>query len=372
VLRTAGGTGIKLSKAATESNEVRRDGMRQRGRHGTQKIALAYNAEMSLGSHDSIIEAIARDTWSSANLTLTQSDFTSLTTGTNTIILASGDPRSLGIRVGDVIDLTSYSVTADDLTNLRVTGLSATTITVAETITANTSADTTCNIIRRGKKLTPYASGGLVKKYFTIEEYEADIDQSTVCQDCVFGGVKFTMQPNGLLLGDITGAGTGQILAEATGSSPYFTSPSATTAAPFSVVDATIRLNGVDLVALTSLDLTVDIGPAGPDTFGSGAIKYAPDVFTGQMAVSMNLTMLRKDLTSCPTSSPRRSIRCTSWRWRTSPSRRISSRSTCRTSPSAAPTRRRCPSRAAAAPRPSASRRRWSASTTPAPATTPP
>jgi hypothetical protein len=297
VLRTAGGTGIKLSKAATESNEVRRDGMRQRGRHGTQKIALAYNAEMSLGSHDAIIEAIARDTWSSADLTLTQSNFTSLTTGTHTIILASGDPRTLGIRVGDVIDLTSYSVTADDLTNLRVTGLSATTITVAETITANTSPDSTCNIIRRGKKLAPYASGGLIKKYFTIEEYEADIDQSQVCQDCVFGGVKFTMQPNGLLLGDITGAGTGQILAEATGASPYFTSPSLTTAAPFSVVDATIRLNGVDLVELTSLDLTVDIQPAGPDTFGSGAQKYSPDIFTGQMAVSMNLTMLRKDLT---------------------------------------------------------------------------
>src|SRR3989304_3666819 len=34
-----------------------------------------------------------------------------------------------------------------------------------------------------------------------------------------------------------------------------------------------------------------------PDVFGSGAIKYPPDVFTGQMAVSMNLTALRKDLT---------------------------------------------------------------------------
>jgi hypothetical protein len=50
-------------------------------------------------------------------------------------------------------------------------------------------------------------------------------------------------------------------------------------------------------VALSSLDLTLDIQPSAPPVFGSGAIKYAPDVFTGPLLVSMNLTMLRKDLT---------------------------------------------------------------------------
>jgi hypothetical protein len=105
----------------------------------------------------------------------------------------------------------------------------------------NASPDTTCSIIRRGKKVTPYASGGLTKRYFTLEQYEADIDQSTTSQDCVFGGIKFSMAPNGLLMADVTGAGVGQISALATGSSPYFTSPTQSTATPFSVVDATIR-----------------------------------------------------------------------------------------------------------------------------------
>jgi hypothetical protein len=296
IIRTAGGAGIKLAKAATESAEVRRDGMRQRGRHGTQKTTSAYTGELSLGSHDDIIEAICRDTFSSADLTLTQSDFTSLTTTANTIVLTSGDPRTLGIRLGDVIELTAFSTTADDLINLRVTGLSATTITVAETITLNATPDTTCNIIRRGKKLIPYASGGLTKRYFTLEEYEADIDQSTVLTDYVWSSIKYSMSPNGLIMADPGGVGTGQISALATGSSPFFTSPSVTTNAPFSVVDATVRMNGIDQVALTSFDITVDIAAAAPDVFGSGAIKYAPDVFTGQMSVSMNLGMLRPDL----------------------------------------------------------------------------
>jgi hypothetical protein len=105
------------------------------------------------------------------------------------------------------------------------------------------------------------------------------------------------MAADGLLMADASGVGTGQISALANGSSPYFTSPVATTDVPFSVVDATIRLAGVDLVELTSFDLTMNIQPTAPKTFGSQSQKYSPDVFTGSLQVGMNLTALRKDLT---------------------------------------------------------------------------
>jgi len=294
-IRTAGGNGAKLAKAAVESNEVRSDGMRQRGRHGTQKTNSDYMAELSIGSHDTLIEAIMRGTWDSTPLVLTEADFTSLTTGANTIVLASGNPITLGLRVHDVIILTEQDTsTTNNSKNLRITGLSATTITVAETLVVNAVADTNITITRPGKRIVNPTT--LVKRYFTLEEYENDIDQSTLLTDFVWGNMKFSMSPNGLIMADPGGIGTGQIEVKATGSSPFFTSPTLTTAAPLSVVDATIRLNGVDMVELTSFDLTVNIGPSAPDVFGSGAIKYAPDVFTGQMAVSMNLSMLRKDL----------------------------------------------------------------------------
>lgn len=294
ILRTAGGNGIKLAKAAIESNEVRNDGMRQRGRHGTQKTNSDYLAELSLGSHDEIIEAIMRGTWDDTPLVLDEGDFTSITTGANSIVLASGDPRTLGIRVGDVVRLTNHSSAANNGKNIRVTGLSSTTITVAETLVVNAVADTDCEITRPGKRLINPAS--LAKRYFTIEEYEQDIDQSTVLTDFVWGSLKFSMGANGLIMADPGGVGTGQISVKDSASSPFFTAPSITTAAPMSVVDATIRFGSRDLVELTSFDISLDIGPSAPDVFGSGGIKYAPDVFTGQLAVSMNLTMLRKDL----------------------------------------------------------------------------
>src|SRR4051812_16536435 len=90
LLRIAGGNGAQVTKAATESVEVRNDGLSTRGRHGSQKAASSYNGELSLGSHDPIVEAIMRSTWDSVALTKTQADFTSLTTGANSIILASG------------------------------------------------------------------------------------------------------------------------------------------------------------------------------------------------------------------------------------------------------------------------------------------
>src|SRR5215831_204883 len=80
VLRIAGGNGLKLAKQAIASTEIRSDGMSTRGRHGTQQLTAAYNAEASLGALDPIIEAVMRGAWDANVLSKTQADFTSLTT----------------------------------------------------------------------------------------------------------------------------------------------------------------------------------------------------------------------------------------------------------------------------------------------------
>jgi hypothetical protein len=117
--------------------------------------------------------------------------------------------------------------------------MSSTKITVAETLIANAAPDTTCSLTRPGKQLINPAT--LLKSYFTLEEYEGDMDQSTTAQDFVWGGLKFSMATNGVIMAAPSGAGVGQVAALATGASPYFTSPVTTTDVPMSVVDATIR-----------------------------------------------------------------------------------------------------------------------------------
>lgn len=296
MLRRSGGTGLELTKAATESNEVRTDGMRIRGRHGTQSVKGDWQAQLGIDTHNAIVEAIMRDTIDASALSLTQTDFTSLAIASNVVTLGAGDPRTLGLRLYDVIRFTNLSAAADNSKNCRITAMTATTFTVVSVdglALTDMGADTTCSITRPKKLIQ---SGTTVKRYFTMEDYFSTIDQSITSQDFVWGSIKFSMATDGIIMADPGGIGTGQISALSTGSSPYFTSPTQTTSLPLAVVDATIRVNGNDVVDLTSFDLTLDIGTTAPKTFGSAAQKYSPDVFSGQMAVTMNLTALTKDL----------------------------------------------------------------------------
>lgn len=294
ILRTAGGNGGKLTKAAIESNAVRADGMRTRGRHGSQKTAGDYVAELSLGSHDQIVEAIMRGTWDNVALSATEADMTSVTTAANAINATAGSFLAKGFKVGDVIRAANLPDAANNGRNLRVTSVSALSLGIAETLTVNNVADTAFTLTRPGKRVIQPPA--LVKRYFTIDEHEVDIDQSTVLTDFVWSSLKISMGSNGLVMFDPGGVGTGRLEALATGASPLLTNPGEPVDAPMSVVDATIRFGGADLVELTSFDINIDIGATAPDVFGSGQIRYSPDVFTGQMGIGINLGMLRKDL----------------------------------------------------------------------------
>lgn len=294
IIRTAGGNGAQLTKASTSSAEIRRDGLSTRGRHGTQKTASAYSTELSLGSHDDIFQALMRGPWDTTALSVSQTEMTSVTIGANSIVAAGGSWLDEGFRAGDVIRATNLADADNNGRNLRLVAVTANTLTTAEDLTANATPDTTFTIARPGKRLINPAV--LTPYYDTIEEHERDIDGSTILRDFVWGNGKFSMGPNGIIMFDPGGVGTGRVDIKTGAEAPFFLNPAASESAPMSVVDATIRFGGNDLVELTSWDLTLDIQPDAPDVFGSGAIKYAPDVFTGALQVSMNLTMLRKDL----------------------------------------------------------------------------
>lgn len=295
IIPQAGGQGGRLSKTPIEDPIIRRDAMQIRGRHGSQRTSGTYNSTIALGQIDPILAAIMRANYSSANLQLTQADFTSLTTGANTIVLASGSPISLGLRVHDVIRITNQATsTANNNKNLRITGLSSTTITVAETLVVNAVADTSCEITRTGRTLINSAAGALVKPYFTIEEHEYDLDQSELFTDCVFNRLRISMAADGVLTTEIGWTGTGQFQALASGSSPHFTSPTEPSNLSMAALEATLRVGTTDIIDLTSFDITIDLQSSAPAV--TGPSKYAPDVFLGTQMISMNLTTLRKDM----------------------------------------------------------------------------
>lgn len=292
IIRQTGGTPAKLTKTAIDSKEVRRDAQHTRGRHGMQATTAGpYGTEVSIGSVDPIYVALLRGVWDT-EITTTQSDFTSLTTGAHTIILTSGNPITLGFRVNDVIQATGLTDAANNSKNLHITGLSATTITVAETLVVNAVADTSCSIIRRGRKVIMPAAGALVNTYFTLDSYEYDIDTSRVLSDCFVKSGKWSMAPNGLVMFEPTFVGTGDWTIETAGSSPLLTSPTLSSGAPLAVLDATLLIGGVVMADLTAFDVTLDTAPVAPAVAAS---KISPTVLPGLNTVTMNLKFLRKD-----------------------------------------------------------------------------
>ncbi|SHJ70118.1 hypothetical protein SAMN05444159_1265 [Bradyrhizobium lablabi] len=291
IIRQTGGTPGKLSKAAIQSKEIRQDAQPVKGRHGMQTaVGGPYTTELSIQSADQIMQAVLRGTWDT-EITATSADFTSITFGANTIIWASGNPITKGFRVNDVIMLPITATATNQNKNFRITAVSATTITVAETLTISGTADTTATIKRRGRKVIMPAAGSLVNRYFTIEEYETDITGSRLFNDCFWKSMKFTMAPNGLIMFEPSWVGTGSFTA--TTGAAVLTTPTLIANPPMAALDATLRLGGVDVADITAFDLTVDNGAVAPQVVGS---KISPTVLPGLNQVTMNLTILQKDM----------------------------------------------------------------------------
>lgn len=276
---------LSMSIEPIGSNENRRDGMKTRGRHGTRNVTGQYTGDLSVGSYDDWIEAVFRGTFSTA-LELDEGDFTSITTTANTIVLASGSPISLGLRVGDIIRLSDHATAANNDRNLRITALDSTTITVAETITLNNTPDTDVTITRPKKVIQ-----GITSRSFTVEEREIDIDSSEVFTGVRVGQMQLQMQPNGMAT--LSFSLVGQDMQVKSGAdSPYFTTPSETTTIGLTSVEAKIRIGSEDVVDITSLDLTLNLNAAGQPVVGS---NLTPDVFTNLADVQGSITALKRD-----------------------------------------------------------------------------
>lgn len=297
ILSTSGGTGGQFSKNTTADPSVRRDGMSSRGRHGTPKTAGSWDVPTTIDAMIDIPEAVVRDNWDVADLVIDHTDFTSLTTTLHTIVAASGDFIALGLRVGDIIVPEDLPDADNNGIPIRISGLTANTITTPDELVVNAVAAAGASITRP-RKLIQFAAGELVKRYFTIDEHEADVVQSEVIGDLVWASLKLSMSPDGIISMTVTGTGTGDFDALDSDAAPLLTNPIESTKLVLAVVDSSLRLGGEDVTDLSSWDLTITNQAMAPTTFGQRGVKVSPDVFTGAAQISLNWTALRKDLTA--------------------------------------------------------------------------
>ncbi|CAH1672062.1 phage tail tube protein [Chelatococcus asaccharovorans] len=278
--------GLNLTKGTIQSNENRRDGMTTRARHGQRNLAGSYSGDLSLGSYDDLIAAVFRGTFDAplalSGLSLTVDDVA------RTFTRSFGSWITDGVKVGDVVRFDDFTTVGNNDRNFRVTGVTATVLTVADEPVEVAVAETGVTLSRPKKVLQ-----GLTPRSFAFEEYEADIDGSEVALGVRVGSMQLQLQPNGMAVLTFNFAGQNSDVLEGA-DAPHFTSPVATTSIGLTAVEAVIRIGDEDLVDLTSLDITVDLRAAGTEVV---ARTTTPDVFTNNATIEGNMTALRKDFT---------------------------------------------------------------------------
>lgn len=277
---------LSLSKEPIRSGENRRDGMTSRGRHGSRSVGGSYAGDLSVGTHDSLIEAVLRGTFD-APLALVGLSV-AVDAANRTFTRAAGSWITDGVRVGDVGRFGAFTAggAANNGRNFTVVGLTATVMTVAET--PATIAQQTAITFARPKKVIQ----GTTRRSFTFEEHELDIDGSEVFKGCRIGSMQLQMQPNGMAT--LTFGIVGQDMEVMTGAeAPYFTNAVESTTIGLTAVEALIRLGSTSVLDVTGINLTVNLNAAGQPVVGS---SITPDVFDNLATIEGSVTALRQDV----------------------------------------------------------------------------
>lgn len=292
VLRITASPGLELKRAMVQSAEKRDDGLKTMGRLGGKSVDGSYNGELHVGGDvDAMLAAIMRTSWTTAT-TIGFATMTTVALGTNTITAAAGDwVGGQGVRVGDVFTITGTSVSGDNSLRVPIVAAASLTLTVpaASYTTLAAAATGTVTILKRlTSPTTP------TRQTFTVEQYDEDTDLSELFLGCRLTGFKLSLKPGAFATWQATFLGMDRTVL-ATGTSPYFTSPSVTTGLGLIADDSAIRYNGAAVTSFTGIELDFTIAAKVEPVIGS---LTPVDVFDNDLTVTGSITGLRSDFSN--------------------------------------------------------------------------
>lgn len=287
-----GSQGLRLQKAIIESQEVRGDGQTRKGRHGSRMVTGSYAAEMSVDTHDDLLAAALRSSWTASavrtydagaaltSLAISGSGATITQVGTTTLIGA--------VYKGDKIKLANMSTAANNDKWVRVLNVTATVLTVEGGVLTDQAADSACTMTIARRLISGTTP---TESYFTFDEHYQDIDRSITYTDVKVNRIEISAQPNEHVVVTYGLMGL-DAASNATGASPVLTSPTYTTTIPLVLADGKVMINDTDYADVTGFSFVYDLGGAVPGVLAPNP----PDVFLGNAKCSGSLSVLRTDL----------------------------------------------------------------------------
>jgi hypothetical protein len=285
---------IDLTKDTYQSNEIASHQQIVDFRHGVKRVAGGIQAELSTATYAPFLAALCRKDFATG-VSFTSSggsEITSQSAGPS-FTRASGSWLTDGFKVGDVVRVTNHSTAANNNKNYRIVTLTATVMTVAETVVTDAVPDATCTIAVTGKK-TFIPTTGHTDDSFTIEHYYSDLDISEQFLGCKPSGVALSLPPTGMATANFSFMGQDRVVTSA-GTAPYFTSPTAdTSTGVLAAVNGTIRVGSTDLAIVTGLTINLESTLTGDPVVGSNIL---PILAQGRVRVTGQATLYFQDTT---------------------------------------------------------------------------
>lgn len=315
-----GGTSYQLRRVSSQlnpdiatfrSNEIQPDRQVHTFRHGTQQVRGTLRGELSPLTWKDFFAAIQGGTWTAgASSSVTGLTYVAPVHGTSrgTITRGSGSWITDGFKLYDVIKLTGSTVAANNARNMRITGETATVLTIGdvgvsgvasnEDLAVGTDAGAVTVAVVGYKVTSPDPndagsnnSGVILDPSMDIEHYFSDISYYEL-----YTGVKPTVFRMGLTpsaIGTLDWDWMGSSFQ--TGSGAYFSAPGSVTSSNSIIgTSGVVRLGGADIALITNLQLTANGGHTVDPVIGS---VHIPFVFPGILDISGTATLLLKDNT---------------------------------------------------------------------------
>lgn len=284
-LRTTGNT-LNVQKAVFQSNEIRSDRQLADLRHGLRNAAGDISVELGLTTYDDLIEAALSSTAVAVTTGAQSLGATAGAAGTATVTRAAGSFITDGFLVGDEVQLSGFTVGANNL-KTRVTVVTALVLTVEATLSVDAAAAAR-TVALIGKRI----KGGNVLKTLSIERAFTDINQFYKFSGMAVDQMKVSIKPEEIVTAVFTLIGKDGVMSGATAAVGGVTA--AAINSPFDAFTGKL-LEGANILAtVTAVELTVTNGRAVRGTIGT---QTPTDIFDGQQLVTGKMTAYFMDAT---------------------------------------------------------------------------
>lgn len=243
--------GVNLERDVIRSNRIRFDRQRVFSRHGVERLRGTYEDELSLGGADVFLEALLCGTWTAAVSITGEADVTALSG--QRLALVRGDASSWpGLAVGDRV---SAEIDGNPYGEGTVTLVAAANLQIrfdADPGISTPLSGAPVVIASLGKTL----QNGVAKRSLTAQVAFADVSPAIyrIQRGLVVSDGSLTLNPGEVVTASFSLIGKTEDVQAAPVASSIAEAPDGDVLV---AVDGVLRIDGVEVAALTGLSLTI-------------------------------------------------------------------------------------------------------------------